>query len=747
MAINNIEPSDYKNLTPFKAWLINQINTWGINNFPFLESDFDKLTNYGMMMKLMKAVNQVITNENLVEQDMKRLFDAFTELVNYINNLDLQDEVNNKLDEMAQDGTLDYIIEKYILNNIQSNLNFRIKKEYNSSLTDLYEGYAHYYLQGFCKTNDNKIIMGLINPSHVDNIVKLVEYDIETGNVIRHSYIDGNHCNSITYNKNTNKLYIASNSKNENGVEVDCNDLIIVDYNTLRVDNIVQLTNLDGQRLRSVYYDEDENILYGGNFNTIYEIDLESETIDNLVVLSNANIQPDMTYQVLKRYKNYFIGIQISSLIIWNLDGSIYREINIDRTSQNLLIGEPEDFILNENGDIIVGCITRLNEYTNYYSVKFYYSNIYTNTNNIIRPSFGGDESNYIIITCDNTSTHDYEDGTPNYPFKSLQKAINFASNSSRMCRIYLNGTRYETTMIRGLSNVRIIPSVDNIIIDGIILYDTNVVLVSNNHLLTINGIVANYSKLDISANVTNQLTINNLNVDTINTNYCLSGRNSIINLENCNIIGNNEVDNISLSIFSILNLINCIFDGYTNNKAIYINNNSKCNLRNCTFNITSSTTQQIINVKNKSILNTQNTLNSINDYEKDKTSKIYGTKIIQPIETTFYGDVADLNMNYDNISVKSYAPGYTTAYKETILKLVNDYNTRYIVNNLWPGSSTLKTGTALLKVYDNKLKIEINRRLNISNGGTFTYENITSNTPETPSDTLGITGIEYFDI
>ena len=52
--------NDYKNLTPFKCWLLNQINTWGLNNFPFVESDFDELTNYGMLMKMMKALNDVI---------------------------------------------------------------------------------------------------------------------------------------------------------------------------------------------------------------------------------------------------------------------------------------------------------------------------------------------------------------------------------------------------------------------------------------------------------------------------------------------------------------------------------------------------------------------------------------------------------------------------------------------------------------------------------------------------------------
>ena len=116
----NFKPdqNEYKNLTPFKMWLVNQINTWGCSNFPFLESDFDKLTNYAMMMKLMKAINNVIANENKVEEDMTNLFNAFTELQNYINNyfdnLDVQEEINNKLDEMAESGELTNLIKNYV---------------------------------------------------------------------------------------------------------------------------------------------------------------------------------------------------------------------------------------------------------------------------------------------------------------------------------------------------------------------------------------------------------------------------------------------------------------------------------------------------------------------------------------------------------------------------------------------------------------------------------------------------------
>ena len=118
------EQNDYTNLTPFKTWLVNQINSWGVNNFPFLEGDFDKLTNYGMLMKMMKCLNDIINNENLVEDDMSKMYQAFTELQTYINNyfdnLDVQEEINNKLDSLVADGTLENLISAYIQPRIEA---------------------------------------------------------------------------------------------------------------------------------------------------------------------------------------------------------------------------------------------------------------------------------------------------------------------------------------------------------------------------------------------------------------------------------------------------------------------------------------------------------------------------------------------------------------------------------------------------------------------------------------------------
>ena len=101
---------DYKNLTPFK-WFV-------LENFPFIEADFDALTEWQLFCKLGKEINKIIDSQNIVGEQAENLTNAFNNLKNYVDNyfdnLDVQDEINNKLNEMAESGQLQEIIGQYI---------------------------------------------------------------------------------------------------------------------------------------------------------------------------------------------------------------------------------------------------------------------------------------------------------------------------------------------------------------------------------------------------------------------------------------------------------------------------------------------------------------------------------------------------------------------------------------------------------------------------------------------------------
>ena len=93
-----------------------------IQNFPFIEKDFDSITDYQLLCKVVEYLNKVINQQNIVEDNVSELLRVYEELKNYVehyfDNLDIQTEINNKLDEMASDGTLENLINIEILNNI-----------------------------------------------------------------------------------------------------------------------------------------------------------------------------------------------------------------------------------------------------------------------------------------------------------------------------------------------------------------------------------------------------------------------------------------------------------------------------------------------------------------------------------------------------------------------------------------------------------------------------------------------------
>lgn len=89
-----------------------------IQNFPFIEEDFDALTDYALICKVVEYLNKVIDSQNEVITEVETLNNLVLELKsfveNYFDNLDVQTEINNKLDQMAEDGTLQEIVADYL---------------------------------------------------------------------------------------------------------------------------------------------------------------------------------------------------------------------------------------------------------------------------------------------------------------------------------------------------------------------------------------------------------------------------------------------------------------------------------------------------------------------------------------------------------------------------------------------------------------------------------------------------------
>ena len=153
---------DYKNLTPFK-WFV-------LENFPFIEADFDALTEWQLFCKLGKEMNKIINSTNILGTQVETLTDY---VKNYFDNLDVQEEINNKLNEMAEDGTLQEIISAYL--NSKAIFGFDNVESMKNS-TNLIDGsYARTY--GYYHVNDGG--SGLYRIRNVTN-----KDDVDGGSLI-----------------------------------------------------------------------------------------------------------------------------------------------------------------------------------------------------------------------------------------------------------------------------------------------------------------------------------------------------------------------------------------------------------------------------------------------------------------------------------------------------------------------------------------------------------------------------------
>lgn len=114
MGDNNLKSADfdptmgvYTDLRPFRFWCQKVL--------PLVYDE--SLSYYEVLCKVVDYLNKTMEDVGVLHEDVEALHTAYQELQEYVNDyfdaLDVQEEINNKLDEMASDGTLDALLLPY----------------------------------------------------------------------------------------------------------------------------------------------------------------------------------------------------------------------------------------------------------------------------------------------------------------------------------------------------------------------------------------------------------------------------------------------------------------------------------------------------------------------------------------------------------------------------------------------------------------------------------------------------------
>lgn len=430
--MEKIENKNYKILTPFKGW--------ALQNFPFIEADFDALTNYELICKIVEYLNKTIDSQNA-------LIIEVNEIKEYLETLDLQDEVNNKLDEMATDGTLENIIKKYIDDNI-----IIAFPDYNSNSTET----SGDDTQGDCsiiktknkvmlidtmKTNDNylsiKNTLNNLNITKIDYIL-ITHYHYDHYANLEKFFLDFDltECTFLIPRLPNNENVLTEAQYGYNSVMNILNDNnvtpVICNNQNLTLDNAtIKLMNSSVEDY--TYIDNTETYDYN-NYSVCAELlynDKKALFTGDIADIGQSNVIKYMqgNYDIMKDAHHGLSSYNIEfarltnpkELVVpvtkgmWNYNqaksGGSLLSYYMSQTNNIYLLGYQENSII--------------------YTLSYYGSNLITKNsvyNNLKLPTRG--TINYYV----NSGNNNYKrDGSELYPFNSLKECVSLINKNANI--------------------------------------------------------------------------------------------------------------------------------------------------------------------------------------------------------------------------------------------------------------------------------------------------------------------------
>lgn len=117
---------------------IEKFKFWAHKVLPLVYDD--SLSYYEFLCKVVQKLNEVIESTNITEENMEELIELQNQLQEFVNtyfeNLDVQQEIDHKLDEMVEDGTFDRLITPIVEANVGENLSDVVANQIGGVVAD-----------------------------------------------------------------------------------------------------------------------------------------------------------------------------------------------------------------------------------------------------------------------------------------------------------------------------------------------------------------------------------------------------------------------------------------------------------------------------------------------------------------------------------------------------------------------------------------------------------------------------------
>ena len=451
-----------------------------INNLGIIPTSYkDSMSYYECLAWLCKFLEEtVIPSVNQNGEAVEELQALYVELnsyvTNYFDNLDVQEEINNKLDALVENGTLTDLISSYITpytEKFVSKSNGDLEYMFTHHTTET--GYQalccdndyYYYYEG----NSNNLYKRSLSTNELINT-----YEIPT-------FLHGNDMtiiNNIIYNANFSDKYINTFNLSNNATStLDCLNAVS-EYGI-----ITGITKYDDDHLLVVMAPAGAGGSTRINQLGLFKVKISTDTYQAIELANDNSINLSSTsvIQSVEYYDGnlYFLTSQPSMITQFNeINSTKFNCVNIfdyhDYDVNGLPYGEMEGIALlpswyNGKGTFLL--FSQMNDFSDYKTLRFYCFNPLIRLPLCRIPIHQDviDSSQLMILYVDKNATNYYEMGTQSYPFKDLSDAIHAYNYSNYLKYRHIQIVGAGDYTIKAIRNLKanIFSSIANVSISG----------------------------------------------------------------------------------------------------------------------------------------------------------------------------------------------------------------------------------------------------------------------------------------
>lgn len=416
--------------------------------------------------------------------ELQRLFVELKDYVDtYFDNLDIQDEIDKKIDELIEDGTIEGYITRAATSTtlggviVGDNLNvaedgtlsvnlaglkkngfvdggkhtpqYLFTRYCSSGSATAFDATKPREMEGVVSTGENKIIV-FYRPETVNNASNVLVEEIDFSDntdpqILRTATVSGiGSANNACYNPNTGKIYSF----------VSGSTFAVIDYETLDYGGTITVPDIE--LASCIAYDNDANKFYITEGIHVWELNITTLDATLIFTLPNDTLKKSLQGFEVRSGKFYFGLNSPCSIVVVNNDGSIDRIMNIDDfDSAGHLASYFGDITFADDNNIIVtphidGDFVELTRSKSSYYVN-YVGKLNINGNNFEDSNIAGinQSKDLYVDTSLITDGVLYANGSSTYKLPLISEYINNKYKKLYNCRCVPTGTAtYYGTLI-----------------------------------------------------------------------------------------------------------------------------------------------------------------------------------------------------------------------------------------------------------------------------------------------------------